>query len=126
MSHHLEEELASRGITHVYCVGTAGDLCVCHTAIDAADAGFKAYVIEDVTKSFDAGEGWASAKAACKAKGVGVVMMDSPEVKRVTELGGHGQQGGQGGTMVFNGHFNGPVFFGYSPEQVGSFMKQLT
>jgi len=78
-----------------------------------------------MAKSFDDGKGWTSAKAACQAKGVGVVMMDSPEVKRVMELGEQGQQGEKGVTMVFNGPFNGPVFFGYSPEQVGSFMKQL-
>ena len=41
VSHHLGDELTSRNITHVFCVGTAGDYCASHTAIDIASAGFK-------------------------------------------------------------------------------------
>jgi len=87
VSHHLEDELTYREITDVFCVGTAGDYCVSHTAIDAAQAGFKAYVIEDVTKSFDSGSAWSTAKADMKSAGVSVVKMDSPEVQRLKGSG---------------------------------------
>ena len=52
-SHHLEEELKARGVTDVFCVGTAGDFCVAHTAIHAAQAGFKTYVLSDVVRNID-------------------------------------------------------------------------
>ena len=95
VSHHLGDELSSRNITHVFCVGTAGDFCVSHTAIDVASAGFKAYVIEDVTMSFDAGEGWPAMKKELEAKGVEVVTMNGPEVGRVRALGDRdGENGG--------------------------------
>ena len=123
VTHHLGEELASNNITHVFCVGTAGDLCVSHTAMDAADMGFKAYVIEDVTMSFDAGEGWPAMKKELKAKGVEVVKKDGPEVGKVRALGGKKAEGqGNKTTMVFHGIFNGPVFFGYSAEQAKGLM----
>lgn len=123
VTHHLAEKLASNNITHVFCVGTAGDLCVSHTAMDAADMGLKAYVIEDVTMSFDAGEGWPAMKKELKAKGVEVVKNDGPQVGKVRALGG-GSTEGQGNetTMVFHGNFNGPVFFGYPAEQAKGLM----
>ncbi|KAF8910087.1 pyrazinamidase/nicotinamidase [Gymnopilus junonius] len=43
--------LKEKGITDVYFVGLAGDFCVKFTAIDAADYGFKAWVVTDATKS---------------------------------------------------------------------------
>ena len=127
VTHHLGEELAFNNITHVFCVGTAGDLCVSHTAMDAADMGFKAYVIEDVTMSFDAGEGWPAMKEELKAKGVGVVKMDGSEVGRVRALGdGKTEgQGNQGTKMIFHGNFNGPVFFGYPAEQAKGLMQKV-
>ena len=127
MTHHLGEELASNNITHVFCVGTAGDLCVSHTAMDAADMGFKAYVVEDVTMSFDAGEGWPAMEEELKAKGVGVVKMDGSEVEKVRALGGEGKkgQGHSATTMVFKGNFNGPVFFGYAAEQAKGLMQKV-
>lgn len=109
VSHHLADEMASKNITDVFCVGTAGDWCVSHTAMDVADAGFKAYVIEDVTMSIDHDKDWPAMKKKLKAKGVEVVMMNGPEVEKVGAL-----SGGQGiqTKMIFHGDFNGPVFFG--------------
>ena len=118
VSHHLGDELTSRNITDVYCVGTAGDYCVSHTAMDVADAGFKTYVIEDVTKSFYHGEAWPAMKKKLAAKKVEVVMKDGPEVGRVRAISGKGpEKRGSQPTMVFNGNFTAPVFFGYSAEQ---------
>ena len=51
VSHHLEEELKARGVTDIFCVGTAGD-----TAIHAAQAGFKTYVLADVVRNIDPSE----------------------------------------------------------------------
>ena len=82
--------------------------------MDIADAGFKAYVIEDVTMSFDNGEAWPAMKKKLKTKGVEVVRMDGLEVEKVRALGG--KEGNQA-KMVFHGNFNGPVFFGYTAEQ---------
>ena len=52
-SHHMEEELKARGVTDVFCVGTAGDFGVAHTASYAAQAGFKTYVLSDVERNID-------------------------------------------------------------------------
>lgn len=130
ISHHLGDELTSKEITHVFCVGTAGDYCVSHTAMDIASAGFKTYVVEDVTMSFDNDEAWPAMKKELKAKDVGVVMMNGPEVGRVRASGGQGKQEkqenqGNQGKMIFHGNFNGPVFFGYSAEQSQGLIKTL-
>ena len=77
--------------------------------MDIANAGLKAYVIEDVTMSFDNGEDWPAMKKKLKTKGVEVVMMNGPEVGRVRALG---EKEGNQTKMVFHGDFNGPVFFG--------------
>ena len=82
--------------------------------MDIASAGFKAYVIEDVTMSFDNGEAWPAMKKKLKTKGVEVVTMDGPEVGRVRAVGGKEENQAK---MVFHGDFNGPVFFGYTAEQ---------
>lgn len=89
--------------------------------------GFKAYVVEDVTMSFDAGEGWPAMEEELKAKGVGVVKMDGSEVEKVRALGGEGKkgQGHSATTMVFKGNFNGPVFFGYAAEQAKGLMQKV-
>ena len=88
--------------------------------MDVADAGFKTYVIEDVTMSFDHGQAWPAMKEKLQAKNVELVMKDGLEVGRVRAMGG-GKKGsekqGTQPTMVFNGNFTGPVFFGYSAEQ---------
>ena len=47
----LKDELTSRGVTEVYCVGLAYDYCVGSTAVDAAKNGFKTYLLTDATKS---------------------------------------------------------------------------
>lgn len=126
VSHHLGDELASKKITHVFCVGTAGDLCISHTAMDVASAGFKTYVIEDVTKSFDARKGWPAMKKTLKAKGVEVVMMDGPEVGKVRALSIGGTQGqgtptgaqGSPATMVFMATSMGLSSLGIRPSKL--------
>ena len=45
--------LKERGIDTVYIVGIATDFCVAWTAMDAAQLGFKTFVISDATKAID-------------------------------------------------------------------------
>ena len=47
----LKDELTSRGVTELYCVGLAYDYCVGSTAVDGAKNGFKTFLITDATKS---------------------------------------------------------------------------
>merc|ERR1711976_555622 len=47
----LDEELKSRGIEEIYCVGLAYDYCVGSTAEDGAKLGYKTYLLTDATRS---------------------------------------------------------------------------
>jgi nicotinamidase/pyrazinamidase len=49
----LEGYLRQRGITRLFVVGLATDFCVAWTALDARDAGFETWVIEDATRAID-------------------------------------------------------------------------
>ncbi|EED20467.1 isochorismatase family hydrolase, putative [Talaromyces stipitatus ATCC 10500] len=75
--------LKQRNVTDVFVVGLAGDYCVKYTAIDAARAGFRSFVVEDAVKSVDPGEGWKQALKEFEEVGVKVVKSDGPEVGRV-------------------------------------------
>ncbi|KAF7164939.1 hypothetical protein CNMCM6106_001296 [Aspergillus hiratsukae] len=80
----LKTVLAERDITHVFSVGVAGDYCVKYTAIDAARAGFKSYLVEDGTRSVDPDAGWEEAKRECEAAGVSIIRSDGPEIAALT------------------------------------------
>ena len=88
-SHHLDDELRAKGITHVYCVGTAGDACVPHTAWDAADFGFKGVVLEDVVANLqdDGGKEFEECKKKSLEKGIEYGRMEGEQVERVRQLG---------------------------------------
>lgn len=60
----LARELRRLGITEVFVCGLATDFCVSWTALDAASAGFKTFVIEEASRGLDVG---GSLKAARKA-----------------------------------------------------------
>ncbi|KAL2271344.1 hypothetical protein VTJ83DRAFT_715 [Remersonia thermophila] len=80
--------LRENGTTHVYVVGLAGDYCVRSTAEDAVREGFVAYVVEEATKAVDPGL-WEDVKKEMEEKGVRVVSVDGPEVRRLfQEKGG--------------------------------------
>ncbi len=55
--HHTPTGLAGylkqRGITKVFVTGLATDFCVAWTALDARQAGFETWVIEDATRAID-------------------------------------------------------------------------
>ena len=48
---NLRQELESREVKTIYCVGLAFDYCVGSTAIDGAKLGFRTYLVTDATKS---------------------------------------------------------------------------
>lgn len=81
----LEVVLREKGVTDVFIVGIAGDYCVKCTAIDAAERGFRTYVIEEATKCVDPGKAWEDAKTELAARGAKVVRLDGPEMKRLKE-----------------------------------------
>ncbi|KAL2401467.1 hypothetical protein ABEF93_006360 [Exophiala dermatitidis] len=78
----LASLLHSHNITDVYVVGLAGDYCVKDTALGAAKAGFKTYVIEEGQKCVDP-VAWDDAKLALSQGLVSVVSAQGPEVRRV-------------------------------------------
>jgi nicotinamidase/pyrazinamidase len=49
----LQGYLRERGIQRVFVVGLATDFCVAWTALDARQAGFETYVIEDACRAID-------------------------------------------------------------------------
>lgn len=76
----VRKPLRESGVTDVFVVGIAGDYCVKYTAIDAARAGFRSWVIADATKCVDPGAGWEQALREFEEAGVKVVTSDGPEV----------------------------------------------
>jgi len=81
----LAAVLREKGVTDVYVVGLAFDYCVKCTAIDAANEGFKTFVVEEGTKAVDPST-WEEVKTELKAKGVTVVRFEGEEVARVGEV----------------------------------------
>ena len=70
------------GISDVFVVGLAYDFCVKATALDAAEFGYKTFVIEEGTKAVFQSEGALSAtRKELEQAGVVVVGLDSAEVK---------------------------------------------
>jgi len=49
----LADYLKGRGIEEVFVVGLAGEFCVNYTILDAAELGFKTYLIKDATRPLD-------------------------------------------------------------------------
>jgi nicotinamidase/pyrazinamidase len=62
--------LKARGIKTLYVTGLATDFCVAWTAMDARQAGFDVYVIEDATRAIDLNGSLAAAWKSMTAKGV--------------------------------------------------------
>jgi len=80
---NVRDALLAQNVTDVFVVGLAGDYCVKFTAIDAAKAGFRTWVIDEGTKCVVPGSGWEKAMEELTASGVSVITADSPEVARV-------------------------------------------
>lgn len=83
----LTSLLRSHQITDVYVVGLAGDYCVRSTAIDAREAGFEVFLIEDGIRSIDPGrDGWQAAVRQMQEDGIHIVKVQGQEVMRVQNL----------------------------------------
>ena len=78
----LESMLKELGITHIYVAGLAMDFCVKFTALDAAKAGFKTYVVAEATRAVNPQQWDEVAKILNEAQ-VEMVCIDGPEVQRV-------------------------------------------
>ena len=66
----LEGYLKERGIRRLFVCGLATDFCVAQTALDARQAGFETYVIEDACRGVDFNASLARAWRAMSAAGV--------------------------------------------------------
>lgn len=66
----LAAYLRSRQIDTVYIVGLATDFCVAWTALDARDAGFTVYIVEDATRAISSGNSLESVWHTLNSKGI--------------------------------------------------------
>ena len=83
----LAEVLKEACISNIYIAGLAGDYCVRCTAIDAKKEGFNVCVVQEATRSVDAGDkGWGAAKKELQQFGIEIVSIGGPEVDRVRNL----------------------------------------
>jgi nicotinamidase/pyrazinamidase len=62
--------LKERGFRRVFCAGLALDFCVAWTALDAADAGFETYLIEDASRAIDTNGSLGKARQELEAAGI--------------------------------------------------------
>jgi nicotinamidase/pyrazinamidase len=62
--------LRERGFTRVFLTGLATDFCVAYSAVDAREAGFEAFVVEDACRAIDTGGSLAAAWTRMQAHGV--------------------------------------------------------
>ena len=81
----LYEMLKAAEITHVFCVGLSYNVCVFYTAVDAAERGYKTFVIKDATASRQTADGLAATLEALQENGVTVIDKDSEHLN-VAEL----------------------------------------
>lgn len=75
----LKDVLRGKGVKDVYVVGLAGDYCVKWTAIDAAKAGFRSFVVEEGT-SCVVPSGWERIKEELRDAGVSVISAGGPKL----------------------------------------------
>jgi nicotinamidase/pyrazinamidase len=68
--------LKERGFRRVFCAGLALDFCVAWTAIDASEAGFETYLIEDASRAIDANGSLEKARRDLDAAGVRMIRSD--------------------------------------------------
>ena len=78
----LDQLLKGAGITHLFVVGLAYDVCVFHTAIDAVEHGYKTFVIKSAAKAANqTADGLALNVKKLQDGGVSVIDMDSKELE---------------------------------------------
>lgn len=72
----LERMLREAGVEGVVVVGLAGDYCVRASALDAKEAGWETYVVEEGVRSVGGEEAWRKVKGEMESKGISVVSLD--------------------------------------------------
>jgi nicotinamidase/pyrazinamidase len=72
--------LKERGFRRIFCSGLALDFCVAWTALDAAEAGFESYLIEDASRAIDTNGSLARAQSDMSAAGVQIISSAHIEV----------------------------------------------
>jgi nicotinamidase/pyrazinamidase len=68
--------LKERGFHRVFCAGLALDFCVAWTALDAAEAGFGTYLIEDASRAIDTNGSLGKARQELEAAGIHTIRSD--------------------------------------------------
>jgi nicotinamidase/pyrazinamidase len=79
----MEKVLKRNGIQKVVVYGIATDYCVKATALDAAKAGFKVIVVEDLCRGVAPDT---SARAIAEMKGEGITILDTLDVDKISDL----------------------------------------
>jgi nicotinamidase/pyrazinamidase len=77
----LAAYLRDRQIDAVYIAGLATDFCVAWTALDAHDAGFSVYVVEDATRAINSGKPLESVWHSLTSRGVNRIQSEEIYVK---------------------------------------------
>ncbi|MGE5169504.1 MAG: nicotinamidase [Rudaea sp.] len=72
--------LRERGFARIFLAGLATDFCVAYSAVDAREAGFEAFLVDDACRAIDTGGSLAAAWMRMRA--CGVVRVPSAEVGR--------------------------------------------
>lgn len=81
---NMDDILKKEGVTDVFVVGVAYECCVKFTAIDAAEHGYRTYVIEDGTKAADkTPENLEATRKELEQKGVKIIGLDFPELDEI-------------------------------------------
>lgn len=75
----LSDYLKEKGVTDVYIVGLAADVCVKFTALDAVREGFRTYVVQDGTRGVDLQPG-DTAQAFAEMREAGVDLVKSGDL----------------------------------------------
>ncbi|HOJ98480.1 MAG TPA: bifunctional nicotinamidase/pyrazinamidase [Termitinemataceae bacterium] len=68
--------LREQGVTEVYLCGLASEYCVFYTALDAQEAGFSTYYIEDATRPIQQ-EAFEAAKKTMQKRGIRLIQSDT-------------------------------------------------
>jgi nicotinamidase-related amidase len=83
-SHEMVNLLRKEGITDIFVVGLAFEACVMHTALDAAEYGFRTFVIEDAAGAADKSDkNVARVRKALQDGGVTLIQLDSEELASI-------------------------------------------
>lgn len=78
----VRDVLREHGITDVFVAGLAMDYCVRCTAVDAVNAGFTCFVVDDATRCV-LPEHWEATREDLRRAGVAIVRTDGPELRSI-------------------------------------------